>query len=370
VAQFSLSIVLLLGTLVIYQQLHFIHNKGLGFDINEIVYFPIKENIGTQFQVLHSELLASAAVVSVTAHSYNFATSVNRAAGWDWEGRDPDQEDSLDLILSGVHYDFFKTLDIKISEGRSFSRQYSTDPKKAYMLNQAAVKAMQLKKPVGTGFFWPEREGSIIGVVEDVHFRSLNWEIAPRLYYMTDVTQATGRGIVLVKFQGADRHQVLSRLERVWEKINPLSPFEYSFLDQTYDSLYRKEQQTVLIFNIFTVLAIFISCLGLFGLALFMTEQRTKEIGIRKVLGAPASNIVMLLSRDFVKWVLFANAIAWPLGYYAMLRLLEPYAYRTRISPLLFLLSGLLSLLIAWLTVSVQSWKAASAHPADSLRWE
>ncbi len=370
VAQFSLSGVLLLSTLVLYQQLHYIHNKGLGLDIDEIVYLPIKENIGTQFQALRSELLASTDVVSVTAHSYNFATSVNRAAGWNWEGRDPDQEDSLDLILSGVDYDFFKTLGIKIAEGRSFSREYSTDPKQAYMLNRAAVKAMQLKKPVGTGFFWPEREGSIIGVVEDVHFRSLNWEIAPRLYYMLDITHATGGGIVLIKFQGTDRQAVLSRLEQIWKKINPMSPFEFSFLDQTYDNLYRREQQTVLIFNLFTALAIGISCLGLFGLALFMTEQRTKEIGIRKVLGASAANIVLLLSRDFVKWVLLANAIAWPLGYYAMFRLLEPFAYRTRISPLLFLLSGSLSLLIAWLTVSVQSWKAAASHPADSLRWE
>ena len=370
VSQFSLSIILILATLVIHRQLHYVRNTNLGFNRDNIIYLPLKENIGKRYAAFKEALLSEPDVLSVTAHSYNFATSVNRAAGWDWEGADPEQGAELDLILSGVDFDFFKTLDLEIVDGRAFSREFSTDPKQAYIINEAAAEAMRMEDPVGKGFVVPKREGRIIGVVKDAHLRSMRWSIAPRLFYMADMPDIAGSGIVLIKIAGSRTVETLKSLERTWSGFNPVSPFEFRFLDETYDELYRREERTVMIFNVFTVLALVISCLGLFGLAVFMTERRTKEIGIRKVLGAETGAIVRMLSLEFMKWVLMANIFAWPLGYFAARRLLEGYAYRASVGPELFALSGAVAALIALLTVMTRSYRAAAADPAASLRYE
>jgi putative ABC transport system permease protein len=269
-----------------------------------------------------------------------------------------------------VDFDFFKTLDLEILDGRAFSQAYSTDPKQAYIVNEAAVEAMRLEQPVGKGFIVPEREGRIVGVVKDAHLRSMRWSIAPRLFYMADMADISGSGIVLIKITGSRTVETLKSVEHLWAEFNPVSPFEFRFLDETYDQLYRREQRTVLIFNVFTALALVISCLGLFGLAVFMTELRTKEIGIRKVLGAATGKIVLMLTREFMKWVLIANIFAWPLGYFAAQRLLEAYAYRVSVGIELFVLSGAAAALIALFTVMVRSYSAAAADPATSLRYE
>jgi putative ABC transport system permease protein len=193
-------------------------------------------------------------------------------------------------------------LGLELVEGRNFSKEYTTDASKAYILNEEAIKEMGIQDPVGKRFSYGKREGTIIGVLKNAHFRSLHVEIEPHVFFfLRDVGAATQYGVVLIKVNGSKTEEALAKIQGVWENINPNSPFEYHFLDQKYDSLYRKEKKIGTILNAFTLFAIVISCLGLFGLASFLTEQRTSEIGIRKVLGASESGIVFLLSKQFTK---------------------------------------------------------------------
>jgi ABC-type antimicrobial peptide transport system permease subunit len=308
-------------------------------------------------------------ILSVSAQRYSFAETTWRSSGiFDWEGKDPQR--SVDLVFAGVDYGFFETLKLEIKEGRVFSREIPSDQRAGYILNESAVKKIGLEAPVGKRFAIRKREGTIVGVVKDAHFRSFHHEIEPRVFFISDMTHAEDAGLVMIRILGTETERSLSHIERVWRDINPVSPFEYHFLDQTYDRLYRSEKRIGTVFNFFTALAIFISCLGLFGLASFMAEQRTKEIGIRKVLGASSPKIITLLTKEFTRWVLVANLIAWPVAYFVMKKMLQIYVYRTAIGIDTFLLSGLTALTIALLTVSYQALRAARSNPADSLRYE
>lgn len=371
VIQFSLSILLIIGTTVIYRQLRYIRNKELGFDKENIVFIPIKENIATKYEIVKNELLQNPDIVSVTAQ-YSSLTSTWRNAGWIWEGADPERAEDLDLILAGVDFGFFETLNIPIIDGRSFSKTYTTDATMgSVILNESAIKEMGLESPVGKWFAASENQrATIVGVVKDVHFQSLHRKIHPRLFFIYDMSKATSYGIVLIKIKEGRIPQAVSTIRDIWEDINPISPFEYHFLDESYDHLYRNERRVGTVINYFTFLAIFISCLGLFGLASFMAERRTKEIGIRKVLGAPVSKIVVLLSIDFTRWVLIANIIALPIGYFVMKKLLQVYVYKIKLSPDIFILSGLSAVMIALLTVSLQAFRAARTNPVEALRYE
>ena len=370
VTQFSLSIALLIGTSVAYNQLHFLRHSNLGFNKENIVYVPIKENIGKRYDAFKAELLNDSNILSVAAQYYLFAEEgAFRSTGYDWEGREEGQE--VDIILNLVDYDFIPMLDLELLEGRNFSKEYSTDVSQAYILNEEAIKEMGIQDPVGKQFSYGKRKGTIIGILKNANFRSLHVEIEPHVFfYLNEVSEATQYGVVLVKIAGNNTEEALAKIQGVWENINPISPFEYHFLDQKYDSLYRKEKKIGTILNTFTLFAILISCLGLFGLASFLTEQRTNEIGIRKVLGASESGIVFLLSKQFTKWVLIANLFAWPAAYFVMNEWLKNFAYRINIGIWVFVLSGMLAVGIALLTVSYQALKAARANPIDSLRYE
>ena len=370
VTQFSLSIALLIGTSVAYNQLHFLRHSNLGFNKENIVYVPIKENIGKRYDAFKAELLNDSNILSVAAQYYLFAEEgAFRSTGYDWEGREEGQE--VDIILNLVDYDFIPMLDLELLEGRNFSKEYSTDVSQAYILNEEAIKEMGIQDPVGKQFSYGKRKGTIIGILKNANFRSLHVEIEPHVFfYLNEVSEATQYGVVLVKIAGNNTEEALAKIQGVWENINPISPFEYHFLDQKYDSLYRKEKKIGTILNTFTLFAILISCLGLFGLASFLTEQRTNEIGIRKVLGASESGIVFLLSKQFTKWVLIANLFAWPAAYFVMSEWLKSFAYRINIGIWVFVLSGMLAAGIALLTVSFQALRAARANPIDSLRYE
>ncbi len=369
VVQFSLSIMLIFGTTVVYKQLRYIQNAKLGFDKENIVHIPIKENIGEKYETVKTELLKNPSIISVSAQRYPFAETTWRSSGiFDWEGKDPER--SVDLVFAGVDYGFFETLKLEIKEGRAFSREIPSDQRAGYILNESAVQKIGLERPVGKRFAIQKREGTIVGVVKDAHFRSFHHEIEPRVFFISDMTHAEDAGLVMIRILGSETEKALSHIERVWRTINPASPFEYHFLDETYDRLYRSEKRIGTLFNFFTALAIFISCLGLFGLASFLVEQRTKEIGIRKVLGASAARIITLLTKEFTRWVLVANVIAWPVAYFVMKKLLQVYVYRTAIGIDTFLLSGLTALMVAFLTVSYQALRAARSNPADSLRYE
>ncbi len=256
---------------------------------------------------------------------------------------------------------------MNIIAGRDFSREFPVDDStQSFIVNEMAVKAMGLKNPVGSKFNLWNYSGQIVGVVEDFHFKSLQKEIEPLVLRI----DPSWDRYVFVKFMSEQTKEAIASIQRVYNSFNPDFPLEYAFLDEAVERLYHSEQKTKTIFNYFTLIAIFISCLGLYGLAAYMAQQKTKEIGIRKVLGASIIHIMTNLSKEFIILVCLANAIAWPLAYYSMNKWLKNFAYRIDLSVWIFILSGLVAFCIALLTVSYQSVKAATANPVDSLRYE
>jgi putative ABC transport system permease protein len=374
VFQFSLSIVLIIMTLVVVRQMRLVRTADLGFDLRNVVTIPLKGEVAARYESFKSRLLALPGVAAVSAETYPFAELTNRSAGnWDWEGREG--RENLDLVYGGVDADFDETLGLRLAAGRMLSSAFGADRDEAVVINQSAAAAMGLADPVGKWISF-SRDGkgrrTIVGVVEDPRFRSFHHGVEPMLFYFADMSQADDRGIVLAKLRGGGGglSGTLAGISGVWAAFNPHVPFEYTFLDQTYERLYRKERQALVLFNAFAGLAVVISCLGLFGLASFMAERRTKEMGVRKVLGAPEWAIAGLMTRDFARWVLAANVIAWPVGYYAARKLLQGYAYRAEIGIGTFALAGGAALAVALLTVGRQALKAARVAPADSLRSE
>jgi predicted permease len=370
VFQFALSIILLIGTVVFARQYHEMRTTDLGFTKENIVQIPVKENIGKNYQAVKTRMAQHPSVLAVTAELYSFAENAYRSSGnFDWEGRAPDQ--NIDLIYGGVDFGFFEALDMTVLEGRPFSKDRPTDATAAYILNEEAVRRMGIKDPVGKRFSVSEdRKGTIIGVVKNAQFQSFRFKEDPRFFYITEMGSADDMGLVLVKIDGSRIREAIDHLRRVWKEFNPVSPFEYRFLEETYDRLYRSELRTSRVFRLFSGLAVFIACLGLLGLASFTAERRTKEIGIRKILGASPRGIVALISGQLTAWILAANVVAWPVAYYALNRLLQPYTYRTSLGVWVFVLPSLGAFVLAWLTVGGLSLKAAQANPARSLRQE
>jgi ABC-type antimicrobial peptide transport system permease subunit len=369
VFQFSLSVALIFITIIIYQQIEFSKNMKLGYNKENLMYVPIIENLQSKYEVMKNELIKSKLIYDVSAHNYNFVSAPTpRAAGFIWEGMEENRENDLDLIFSGVDYSFFEMLDIAPVEGRFFSKEYSTDNNGA-VLNEAAIADMGLEESIGKRISLGDWEKTIIGVVKDVHFRSTRRAVEPRIYYLDDYS-SNADGIILIKIDGTKTPEAISFIKDEWEKINSVSPFEYGFIDKEYESLYKSESRIGTIFNWFTLIAIIISILGLFGLASFLIEIRTKEIGVRKVLGASVPRIAILVSKDFIKWVLLANIIAWPIAYYFMNNWLQDFVYRVNLTIWPFIASGLIALILAVATVSYQSIKTATANPVDSLKYE
>ncbi len=365
VFQFSLTILLIICTTGVYNQINYMQNKKLGYNKEHMVYFGMRGDMREKFDSVKNELLQNPNILGVTASSnvptygYTFSNSL-----WRWEGQSPDEEILMRAVFIDV--DYFKTFGMEIVEGRSFSKEFPTDATEAIMVNEEAVKAMGMEFPIGQRLSIGDNNFKIIGIVKNYHFRSLRQEIDPLiLIYSPENSRA-----LFARLKSEQIPQTIGYIENAWKKFAPGYPFNYRFLDEALDRLYRSEQRIGTLFRYFSILAILISCLGLLGLASFMAEQRTKEIGIRKVLGATASNIVTLLSKEFTKWVIVANIIAWPIAYFSLNKWLQSYAYKTNVALWSFVLSGALALLIALATVSYQSIKAALANPADSLRYE
>ncbi len=370
VTQFSLSILLITSAVIVNQQLHFLRNKNLGFEKENVVYLPVKDNIGAKFEVAKNELLRDQKILSVAIKDCLPTTTVNsvRVAVGGQE-----TERGFPMTLAAVGYDYFETLNWQLVAGRDFSKEFPTDANEAYILNEEAVQQLGIESPVGQTITVEDRSGTIIGVAKNAYFKSLHNKIEPQLYsVLNDYTSNAMNllGVIMIKIKGTNVSETFANIEKIWYDVNPNYPLEINFLDEKYNSLYKSEKQISTIFNYFTFLAIFISCLGLFGLASFMAEQRTKEIGIRKVLGANIVSIVYMLSRNFTAWVLVANLIAWPVAYYLMNQWLQDFAYRINISWWTFILAGALALVIALLTVGYQAIKSATANPVEALRYE
>lgn len=278
----------------------------------------------------------------------------------EWEGRS--SEDRIELGITHVDEDFLSLFKLEMAEGRFYSREFTSDEDEALVVNEAAIRAMSMENPLGKRVL----NARIVGVVKDFHMRSLHYKVAPLVF----VLNKNRARVVFVKIMTSNPSRTLASLESSWSSIAPEFPFEYRFLDEDLEQLYQGDRHLGKIVNASAALALFVACLGLFGMASFAAEQRTKEIGIRKVLGASVPGIFSLLSRDFIKWVLIANVIAAPIAGYAMTKYLNTYAYHSNLGPVSFLLPVILTLIVALLTVCWQALRAAWADPVRSLRYE
>lgn len=365
VVQFSLSVLLILGTLMIFRQVHFLKTQELGFDRDNIVYFGIGSRFRQQSDTIKTELLANPNVLNVTMTDIAPYRWMSNAGVGDvhWEGK---TDQRVKMVMLNVDYDYLDTIGLEIAAGRFFSREFSTDAGEAYVVNQAAVRAMEMAEPLGKELQVWERSGRIIGVIKDYHFESLHSPIIP----MAMRIQPNGLYQACVRIAPHKVADTLAFLEAKWEEVYPEYPFTYSFLDDTIAAQYRSEQSVGRIVTIFTVLGLLISCLGILGLSSYITEQRTKEIGIRKVLGASVAGVIRHISKEFVGLVLAANLIAWPVAYYLLQRWLQTFAYRVDLAWWTFAATGLAVLLVSMLTISWQVLRAATADPVESLRYE
>jgi len=375
VFQFVISIVLIVCTLAVNQQLQFIRNKDLGFNKENVLVLRNAKSLEGNREAFHNALSNLSEVRGVSF------TDVAPLSGYDGEvfipatfadstaGMTFRDEDALILNSLRVSYDYLPTMGIELKEGRNFSREVAADT--AYytiILNEQAVKILGLSEPLGSIVSVASTyDAVVVGVVEDYHYESLHTAVEPLVLVLSD---PDAQNFVEVSIASNDLSQMLASIEAQWAQHTNGTPMDYTFLDEDFDTLFKADQRIGMIFSGFTLLAIIIACLGLLALAAFLAEQRNKEIGIRKVLGASVNSIVLLLSRDFTRLIVVAFVVAVPLAYWATQQWLNDFAYRTSIGLSTFVLSGALVLLIALLTVSYQSFKAALANPVDSLRNE
>jgi putative ABC transport system permease protein len=296
---------------------------------------------------------------------------VGENIGINWDGNQTDQMMAADYTC--VDYDFFKTFNMPIIQGRAFSKKYPTDERTACIINETAVQRMGINNPINTNIYmnhpaWPEsfRNARIIGVVKDFHSRSLHTAIRPFVFRM----YKPWHQYAFIKMDGSHVQKALAQIKKAYKTFSPGIPFDYMFLDDIFTQQYTSERQLGELFNAFTFLSIAIACLGLFGLASYTVEQKTKEIGIRKVLGASSQRIVAMTTWEFLKWILVANLIAWPVSYFVMSKWLQDFVYKISIGPMIFVLAAILTLMVALLTVSYHSIKIALSNPAGLLRHE
>lgn len=368
VFQFCISVILIIGTTVVYQQLKYIQNSKLGFDKDQVLVLHQTGWLGKNQEVFQQKLLQDPRVENVSISGY---VPIGPTNGNNNMVYTEDNPQLVQTLKYHVDERYIPTLDMKMAAGRNFSKDFSTDST-ATIINETAARTFgwgenALGKTL-TGFKNNEGEKityRIIGIVKDFHLKSLHERIAPLMMVLGD-----NSGSIIIKTKTKDAAGLLASIKKDWDQYSNAALFSYSFMNDDFEAAYRAEGKLSLILGIFAGLTIFIACLGLFGLVRFTAEQRTKEIGIRKTLGATVPNVVGLLSKDFLKLVLIANIISWPLAWWAMNKWLQDFAYRINISWWIFLFAGLAALLIALITVSFQAIKAAMANPVESLRSE
>jgi ABC-type antimicrobial peptide transport system permease subunit len=363
--QFFLMIILVIGTIVIYNQLKYIQNSKLGFDKEHLIFLPMNDDVRWRYEPFKNDLLQNPEILNVSASSsLPFWGTDIATEDVNWEGKIPGEDFLMRGV--GVDYGFIETFRIEMAEGRNFSREFSTDQTN-YILNNRAVEVMKLQSPLGKQLTLMGNTGSIIGIVKDYHFKPLNVLLEPlvlRLY------EPQWLNFIYVRIQPENISRILKYTENQWKQYYPGIPFQYSFVDQALANIYVAVERIGVLFRYFTILAIVVACLGLFGLSAHIAEQRFKEISVRKVLGASISGIVFSLTKDFTRWILIANGIAWPVAYIVIGSWLQSFAYRVEINLWTFAIAGMLSVFIAVITVSYQSVRAATANPLDTLRYE
>jgi putative ABC transport system permease protein len=365
VLQFGIAIALIVNTGIILDQMKYIRTKDLGYNKEHVVHLPLRGNDTLKkVELLKTELLKSANIMTVAA-----ASGLSGASGTQGTMTVADTNEEVKLMMrhSYVDFDYIETMQMKIMQGRNFSRDYSTDTT-AVIINETAVRELGWSDPVGKQFQWGE-EGermTVIGVVNDYHFYTLHHKVEPLIMWIAPERYS----YLLIRIAPQNIPSTMEYVENIWKEQIPARPFEYSFLDEHFDQIYKGDENTGRMFASFASLAILIACLGLFGLSAFTVEQKTKEIGIRKVLGASIGGIVMMLSKEFIKWVTLGSLIAFPFAYLFARDWLGNFVYRTDINYIIFFIAALVGLMIALITVSYQAVKAALMNPVNSLRYE
>jgi putative ABC transport system permease protein len=367
IIQFSISIILIIGVFTVYKQMRYIQARSLGFDKENVVIIPVRSQQITQnYGSFRNELIQNPQIISASASSVVPADShysnsyVNRL----------DSEEPISLFLLTCDYDYVETYRMEILGGRAFSRDFSTDTEGTIILNESAAHRIGWTPEEAVGKklegAYSESAAQVVGVVKNFHFKSLHREVEPMaLLLYPDLIRD-----ISVRIKPGEVGRTLNFIQQKWQSLFPGEQFEYSFLDNRINQLYKSEKKMQGLFVIFSALSVLVACLGLLGLVSFTAELKTKEIGIRKVLGASTGHVIVLLSKEFIKWILLANLIAWPLAWFMMNKWLQNFAYKTNLGWILFVLAGFVTLVIAIITFIFQTIRTACAKPVNSLRYE
>jgi len=365
VCQFAVSLVLIISTLVIYRQHNYMENKDVGFDRENLVYLPMYAEVQRNFEAMKAKLLANPYFLSVTKSTHSPSGIYWNGEDWEWEGRDPNVNPLVTYL--GVGYDYLKTLGMEMAEGDFYSPEISAGRRDVVVINEAFAQIMGFESSVGRRLSQYGNDYVVLGVVKDFHFKPVDQTVGPLVIYLEP--ERTNWKL-FARIDPLRTHEAIEYLGTFWNDFGAGYPFEYHFLDDDFEYFYYGERVARDTLLYFAIIAIAISCMGLFGLACFMAERRTKEIGIRKVLGATVPGIAKLLSKEFLLLVLVANLISAPVAYYLMSNWLQDYPYRVEMNPVLFVIAAALTVGIAIVTVSYQSIRAALTNPVETLRYE
>jgi ABC-type antimicrobial peptide transport system permease subunit len=369
VIQFTMSILIGVVAIFMFMQMKFLQEKDLGFNKDNLMCIPMAEGMKPKYYSLKNELLKETLVEGVTAARSNPVNLSSNSGGAWWEGKDPDK--SVLIGTNTVDYDYVKTLDMKLVSGRDFSKEFVGDLAKDtignFLVNEETVKAMGISDPVGKSFHFMGIRGRIVGVLKNFHFKSADQPISPIAFALTEPAALSN---ILIRIPGGSTTESLKKVEEIWNKVIPEYPLDYSFIDQDYDKLFRSQLRLTALLKYFTILALIIACLGLYGLSSYSAERRTNEVGIRKVMGAGSLSVMYTLSKEFLLLVLISIGIAVPVGWILINKMLNEFANRIDINYLIFIAIAGGAVIVAMLTVSFQAYKATGTNPAEALKIE
>jgi putative ABC transport system permease protein len=369
VIQFTLSILIAVSAIFMFRQLKFLQNKDLGFNKENLICIPMADNMKPKYYSLKLELEKETLIQGVTASMWNPTNMGSNSGGANWNGKDPDKQ--VLIGTNGIDYDYLKTLNMKLVSGRDFSKDFKGDMAHDtignFLVNEEVVKLMGIGDPVGKNFRFMGLNGTIVGVLKNFHFKGADQAIEPMAFALAPISYLR---CILIRLTPGNIPESLKAVEKNWKTVVPEYPLDYTFIDQDYDKLFRAQIRITGLLKYFTLLAIIIACLGLYGLSSFSTERRTNEIGIRKVMGADSITVMYTLAREFLLPVLISIVIAIPIGWIVVRNLLNQFAYRIDIHFYVFALIAAGAILIALLTVSFQAYKAAGINPAEALKTE
>jgi putative ABC transport system permease protein len=369
IVQFTLTIILITGTVVIYKQMMYMQNISLGYNKTNLFYIPVRGEMRNSYNAIKDEFKRNPVVEYITASSHPPHSIGSNSGSASWEGKDPDLETLISF--SGTDYDYVKTLGIEMKSGREFSPEYGADATKdttgSFIVNEQMEKLMGGENVVGKQLKFLGITGPVIGVMKDYHYQSARNIIEPLAIIMAPLNFIN---YIIVRIKPGDIKENMKSIEKSWNTVMPGFPFDYRFVDQDFDQLYKSEERMAILMKYFAIISIVIACVGLFGLAGFTTIRKTREIGIRKVMGATVSSILLLFSKETIRLMLISAILACPLSWWILSTWLKDFAYKTRLDLWIFISAGLLALLIALISIAYQAFRAASANPADVLKYE